>query len=72
MIRFKTIDPAKDGTPTSKPAAKPAAPVAVVETGDGPAEEAAPEPKGSDKGKGMTRKTPLRAKKPDAARLFRD
>jgi hypothetical protein len=68
MIRFRTIDPAKDATPTPKPAA----PVAVIETGAGPAEEPAPEPKGSDKGRGTTRKTPLRAKKPDAARTFRD
>ena len=72
MIRFKTIDPAKDATPTPKTAAKPAAPVAVVETGAGSAEEPTPEPKGADKAKGMTRKTPMRAKKPDAARTFRD
>lgn len=72
MIRFRTIDPARDGTPTPKQAALPAAPVAIVESGADPAEEPAPEPKRSEKGKGMTRKTPMRAKKPDAARTFRD
>ncbi len=70
MIRFRTIDPAKDAAPTT--AAKPAAPAGIVETGAEPAEEPASEPKGSEKTKGMTRKTAMRAKKPDAARTFRD
>jgi hypothetical protein len=68
MIRFRTIDPATGETPT----AKPAAPAAVVETVDGSTEETAAKAKGSEKGKGLVRKTPLRAKKPDAARTFRD
>jgi hypothetical protein len=72
VIRFRTIDPAKDGTSTPKAATKPAAPVAVVETGAGPAEEPEPEPKSSKTGKGMTRKTPIRARKQGAARTFRD
>jgi hypothetical protein len=72
MIRFRTIDPAKDATPAPKPAARPAAPATVVETGDGPAEQSASVPKGADKAKGMTRKTPMRAKKPAAARPFKD
>ncbi|MBX9910043.1 MAG: hypothetical protein K2Z25_15175 [Beijerinckiaceae bacterium] len=70
MIRFRTIDPAKDAAPTT--AAKPAAPAGIVETGAGPADEPGPEPKGSKTGKGMTRKTPMRAKKQGAARTFRD
>lgn len=68
MIRFKTIDPVKDATPAPKPAEKPAVPVAAAESAEAPAAEPAPEPKG----KGLARKTPLRARKPDAARLFRD
>ncbi|KPH79087.1 hypothetical protein [Bosea vaviloviae] len=75
MIRFKTIDPAEQAKMAEKAAEKAAdKPVASVappapepsETGDAVAEEPAA------KGKGMTRKAPLRAKKPDAARLFRD
>ncbi|MDP3406820.1 hypothetical protein [Bosea sp. (in: a-proteobacteria)] len=74
MIRFKTIDPAEQAKAADKAGEKPAAKPATVappaaepaEDGDAAAEEPAA------KGKGMTRKTPLRAKKPDAARLFRD
>lgn len=71
MIRFKTIDPAEQAKTAEKAADKPVASVAPrapepSETGDAVAEEPA------TKGKGMTRKAPLRAKKPDAARLFRD
>ncbi len=75
MIRFKTIDPAEQAKAgekaTDKAADKPAARVAPpapepAEDGDAVAEEPAA------KGKGMTRKAPMRAKKPDAARLFRD
>ena len=71
MIRFKTIDPADQAKPADKPVAKPAVsvtPPALEPTEDSPA--VAEEP--AAKGKGLTRKTPLRAKKPDAARLFRD
>ncbi|MDR6870017.1 hypothetical protein J2Y55_001010 [Bosea sp. BE125] len=62
MIRFKTIEPEK----AEKPAEKPVAPAPAV---------IAPEPATDDeepaaKPKGMTRKTPLRAKKPEAAPLF--
>lgn len=74
MIRFKTIDPAEEAKTAEKEKAadkagdKPfagVAPPAVepAETGGAAAE---------GKGKGMTRKAPLRARKPDAARLFRD
>jgi hypothetical protein len=63
MIRFRTIDPAE----ADKPTAKPAATVPVV-TPDVPAEAGEDAPAA----KGLTRKTPLRAKKPDSARLFRD
>lgn len=73
MIRFKTIDPAEQAKVADKAADKsgdkPVARVAPPEPsddGDAVAEEPAA------KGKGMTRKAPLRAKKPDAARLFRD
>jgi len=70
MIRFKTVDPAEQAKAAEKPAAKPAsiAPPAAEPDEDGDAAAAEP----AAKGKGMTRKTPLRAKKPDAARLFRD
>jgi len=62
MIRFKTIEPEK----AEKPADKPVAPPPVI---------IAPEPETDDeepaaKPKGLTRKTPLRAKRPDAAPLF--
>ena len=65
MIRFKTIDPAEPG----KPADKPVSPPPVVVT---PAPEQADDVGPAPAGKGLTRKTPLRAKKADAARLFRD
>lgn len=69
MIRFKTIEPGAAEKPAAKPA--PAAPAVVApdqpDTPEQPEDgEAAP------KAKGLTRKTPMRAKKPDAARLFRD
>lgn len=66
MIRFRTIDPAEQEKPAGKPVepspavVRPAVPEA---TGD-----AAP----TAASKGLTRKTPLRAKKPAAARPFRD
>ncbi len=66
MIRFKTIDPAEQVKPAEKP---------VLAT---PAIVAPPTPEQADDGgpatpkKGLARKTPLRAKKADAARLFRD
>ncbi len=75
MIRFKTIDPAEQAEMAEKAADKaedkPVAGVAPPApepsgTGDAVADASAP------RGAGMTRKAPLRAKKPDAARLFRD
>lgn len=74
MIRFKTIDPAEQAKssdkPADKPVTKPAPAVAppALEQGDG--DGAAEEP--AAKSKGMTRKAPLRAKKPAASGLFRD
>ncbi|WNJ92218.1 hypothetical protein [Bosea sp. 685] len=62
MIRFKTIEPEKAEKPPDKPVA-PAAAVIVPEPATDDEEPAA-------KPKGMTRKTPLRAKKPEAAPLF--
>ena len=62
MIRFKTIEPEKAEKPADKPVAPPPAVIAPEpETDD---EEPAARPKG------LTRKTPLRAKRPDAAPLF--
>ncbi|MFN3670643.1 MAG: hypothetical protein ACK4VM_01890 [Bosea sp. (in: a-proteobacteria)] len=65
MIRFRTIDPAQAEKPAEKPVARPPAAVpAPVELED--AAEAPPQ----EKAKGLTRKTPLRAKKPEPAKLF--
>lgn len=65
MIRFRTIVPGEAEKPAAQPAAPaPAAPetsVGVV-ADDGPTRPA--------KSKGLTRKTPLRAKKTEAAPLF--
>ena len=65
MIRFKTVDPAKQDKPVDKPVS---APPAVVTPAPEPSDDGGP----AAAGKGLTRKTPLRAKKADAARLFRD
>ena len=62
MIRFKTIEPEKAEKPAEKPVAP--APVAVMP------EPAADDEEPAAKPKGMTRKTPLRAKRPEAAPLF--
>jgi hypothetical protein len=65
MIRFRTIDPAEAETPPAPPLAKssaaPAAEVYKPETATGAA-----------RSKGLTRKTPLRARKDDLARRDRD
>ncbi|PZN99824.1 MAG: hypothetical protein DCF30_10875 [Hyphomicrobiales bacterium] len=70
MIRFKTIDPAGKDKPAEKPAVAPATVVTPPEpesaAGDDPGAE------GKGKAKGMTRKTPMRAKKPGTSGLFRD
>ena len=64
MIRFKTIDPAEAEKPAAKPQVKPAAVAAEAPEAETDAAAA--------KSKGLTRKTPLRAKKPAASGLFRD
>ena len=66
MIRFRTIDPAEQDKLAQKPVVAPPAIVAP------PAPEPTDDSEPAAAGKGLTRKTPLRAKKPDAARLFRD
>jgi len=72
MIRFKTIEPdageAKKPSPAKGKAPEPAIPAPV------PAEADLPDiaDKTAAPAKGLTRKTPLRAKKTDSARLFRD
>jgi hypothetical protein len=75
MIRFRTIDPAEQARVDEKAAAaKPAAATPAqpepAEDGQAP-DEAAPD-NSAPKAKGLTRKTPLRAKKPDTSGLFRD
>jgi hypothetical protein len=67
MIRFRTIDPAEQDKPLQKPVVT--APAVVAPPAPGPVDEEAPT---AAAGKGLTRKTPLRARKADAARLFRD
>lgn len=62
MIRFKTIEPEK----AEKPADKPAAPAPAVTAPESATDDEEP----AAKPKGMTRKTPLRAKRPEAAPLF--
>lgn len=71
MIRFRTVEPGAPETPLAK-AVVPAVPAPVIVAE--PATEDAPASgdTASIKGKGLARKTPLRAKKPDTARLFRD
>jgi len=66
MIRFRTIDPAEAEKPAKKPAV-PVAPIAVPNEPEQVESEAS-----APKGKGLARKTPLRAKKPASAGLFRD
>ena len=69
MIRFRTIDPAEAAKPADKPAEKPAmsaGPGALAAAESEPVSEASTKPKGQ----GMTRKTPLRTKKPEPAKLF--
>jgi hypothetical protein len=64
VIRFRTVEPVTSEKPVAKSATPALAPVVV--------EEIAAEEAPAGKGKGLTRKTPLRAKTPAAARLFRD
>ncbi|HEY5798362.1 MAG TPA: hypothetical protein VIU82_25450 [Bosea sp. (in: a-proteobacteria)] len=66
MIRFRTIDPAEQDKLAEKPVAP--APAVVKPVAPESAEDEAP----TAASKGLTRKTPLRAKKPAAARPFRD
>ncbi|OYW59925.1 MAG: hypothetical protein B7Z40_20800 [Bosea sp. 12-68-7] len=75
MIRFRTIDPAEQARADEKAAAaKPAvAPPAQPEpTADGQDPEDAAIDGATPKAKGLARKTPLRAKKPETSGLFRD
>jgi len=64
MIRFRTIDPAQPEKPVPQPAFVPVVAVAPAEL-EPDAESAAPATR-----KGLVRKTPLRAKKAEAAPLF--
>jgi hypothetical protein len=66
MIRFKTIDPAEAEKPAEKPQVKPVAVPVATEVPEAEADAAPGKPKG------LTRKTPLRAKKPASSGLFRD
>lgn len=78
MIRFRTIDPAeteKAAAPAPQP--RPAPPAATPEHNfaeaapDSPAEaQASAEEPVKAPAKGLTRKTPLRARKPEAPKLF--
>ncbi|KRE02133.1 hypothetical protein ASE63_07090 [Bosea sp. Root381] len=64
MIRFRTIDPADQDKPAEKPVA-PAKPAVAASAPAGDGEPAAAR-------KGLTRKTPLRAKKAGSSRSFKD
>ncbi len=67
MIRFRTIDPAEAAkTRLRRSLRAKAAPVAPAPVAAEPEADASAKPKG----KGLTRKTPLRAKKPEPAKLF--
>lgn len=66
MIRFRTIEPGQAEKPVSKPQAQPAAALPPQEAPEADADGGVAKPKG------LTRKTPLRAKKPTATGLFRD
>lgn len=65
MIRFRTIEPETAAKPDKAPA--PAAAARPPEPAPAPEDTAA-----EAKPKGLTRKTPLRAKKSEAARLFEE
>lgn len=75
MIRFRTIDPAEQArademAAAAKPAA--AAPAHPEPAEHGPVQDDAATGTSAPKAKGLTRKTPLRAKKPETSGLFRD
>ncbi len=75
MIRFRTIDPAEQARADEKAAAaKPAvaAPAQPEPTEDGQDPEDAAIDGTAPKSKGLARKTPLRARKPETSGLFRD
>ncbi|WP_439497645.1 hypothetical protein [Bosea sp. (in: a-proteobacteria)] len=65
MIRFRTIAPGEAETPAPRPATL-APSAAEASVGVVAADDSAPRAKP----KGLTRKTPLRAKKTEAAPLF--
>lgn len=66
MIRFRTIEPDQVEKPVSKPQAQPAAAPPAREAPEADADESVAKPKG------LTRKTPLRAKSSATSGLFRD
>jgi hypothetical protein len=66
MIRFRTIEPETAAKTTAPQAEAPRPAVVPYEPPLADPGEAAAKPKG------LTRKTPLRARKPDAAPLFDD
>lgn len=75
MIRFRTIDPAEQAKADEKAAAAKAAvaapaPPEPAEDGQDPGE--AGTDTGAPRAKGLARKTPLRARKPETSGLFRD
>ena len=77
MIRFRTIEPDMAAKAAEPPAAiSPLAKAAPARGEAAPALEAAvpsdAEAAAGQKPKGLTRKAPLRAKKPEAARLFQE
>lgn len=75
MIRFRTIDPAEQAKADEKAAAAKAAVAAPAQPEppeDGQDPDEAANDTAAPKAKGLTRKTPLRAKKPETSGLFRD
>jgi hypothetical protein len=76
MIRFRTIDPAEQARADEKAAAAKPAVAAPAQAGPAAGGQQSPEDAADDpappKAKGLARKTPLRAKKPETSGLFRD
>ncbi|MDP3257102.1 MAG: hypothetical protein Q8S58_01410 [Bosea sp. (in: a-proteobacteria)] len=73
MIRFRTIDPAEQAKADEKAAAaKPAVAARLEPAEDGQAPDDRTTAASPPKAKGLTRTTPLRAKKPKTSGLFRD
>jgi hypothetical protein len=75
MIRFRTIDPAEQAKADEKAAAAKAAvaaPAPPEPAEDGQDSGEAATDASAPKAKGLARKTPLRARKPETSGLFRD